>query len=254
MGSGLRTRLARARALLARALAFALFGFVALTTLPVLALRWIDPWTSAFMLGARVEAARTGQWRAANRYEWRDFAAISPQAALAVIAAEDQLFPLHSGFDLESIRAALRDNARTGRVRGASTISQQVAKNLFLWKGRSYVRKGLEAWFTVLIELTWSKRRILEIYLNVAEFGPGVYGVEAAARTYFGAPASALSRSQAALLAAVLPNPRRLRVADPSDYVRRRASFIEDQMRALGGTAYLERLERPIARSRPGAR
>lgn len=247
MGSSLRLRLSRARGRIARWLALALIGFVLLTALPVIALRWIDPWTSAFMVGARLDAALDGQWRAANRYEWRDLDAISPQAALAVIAAEDQLFPFHSGFDLESIRDAMRDNARTRRVRGASTITQQVAKNLFLWKGRSYVRKGLEAWFTVLIELIWSKQRILEVYLNVAEFGPRVYGAEAAARTYFGRPAARLSRPQAALLAAVLPNPRRFSVARPSGYVRRRAAFIEGQMRALGGTAYLTELERPTS-------
>jgi monofunctional biosynthetic peptidoglycan transglycosylase len=243
----LRTRLSRARGRVARVLAFAVIGFLILTALPVIALRWIDPWTSAFMMGARFDAALDGQWLASNRYEWRDFDAISPQAALAVIAAEDQLFPFHSGFDLESIRDAMRDNARSQRVRGASTISQQVAKNLFLWKGRSYVRKGLEAWFTVLIELTWSKQRILEIYLNLAEFGPRVYGAEAAARSYFDRPAVRLSRSQAALMAAVLPNPRRLSLARPSSYVRRRAAFIEGQMRALGGTAYLTQLEEPAA-------
>ncbi len=246
-------RLSRARGRIARALALALLAFVAVTALPVIALRWIDPWTSAFMIGARLDAALDGDWRASNRHDWRDLDAISPHVALAVIAAEDQLFPFHSGFDLQSIRAAIRDNARSKRVRGASTITQQVAKNLFLWRGRSYFRKGLEAWFTVLIEATWSKQRILEIYLNVAEFGPRVYGAEAAARTYFGRPAARLSRSQAALMAAVLPNPVRFSLARPSHYVRRRAAFVEAQMRALGGTAYLEQLERPTAPPQGGA-
>jgi monofunctional biosynthetic peptidoglycan transglycosylase len=254
VGSSLRARLSKARGRVARALALALLAFVAITALPVVAMRWIDPWTSAFMIGARVDAVMDGQWRASNRYEWRDLDAISPQAALAVIASEDQLFPFHTGFDLESIRDAIRDNARAGRVRGASTITQQVAKNLFLWKGRSYLRKGLEAWFTLLIELTWSKQRILEVYLNVAEFGPRVYGAEAAARSYFGRPAARLSRSQAALMAAVLPNPKRFSLARPSNYVRRRAAFIEGQMRTLGGTAYLAQLERPTEPPRRAAR
>jgi monofunctional biosynthetic peptidoglycan transglycosylase len=223
------------------------------TVLPVIALRWIDPWTSAFMIGARLDAVLDGNWRASNRFEWRDFDSISPQVALAVIAAEDQLFPFHSGFDLQAIRAAIRDNARSNRVRGASTITQQVAKNLFLWRGRSYVRKGLEAWLTLLIEATWSKQRILEVYLNIAELGPRVYGAEAAARHYFGRPAAGLTQSQAALMAAVLPNPVRFSLARPSSYVRRRAAFIEAQMRALGGTAYLEQLERPTAAPPRGA-
>jgi monofunctional biosynthetic peptidoglycan transglycosylase len=218
---------------------------VLLTALPVLLLRWVDPWTSAFMIAARADAMLAGEWRKANRYEWRDLAEISPQAGLAVIASEDQLFPFHSGFDLESIRAAMEKNARSKRVRGASTISQQVAKNLFLWKGRSWLRKGLEAWITVLIEAMWPKQRVLEVYLNIAEFGPQVYGAEAAARTYFGRPALRLTRPQAALLAAVLPNPRRFSVAAPSRYVRRRADWIQQQMRALGGPKYLEQLEHP---------
>ncbi len=247
MPTPLRTRLSRARGRIARALALLVIAFVAATTLPVLALRWVDPWTSAFMIAARKDAALAGDWRSANRYEWRDFDAIAPHAAMAVIAAEDQLFPFHRGFDLDSIRGALQANANSKRVRGASTISQQVAKNLFLWKERSWLRKGLEAWFTVLIELCWPKQRILEVYLNIAEFGPRLYGAEAAARHFFGRPAAKLTRSQAALLAAVLPNPKRFSVAAPSNYVRRRASWIEAQMRALGGPRYLEQLEQPTA-------
>jgi monofunctional biosynthetic peptidoglycan transglycosylase len=159
-----------------------------------------------------------------------------------VIAAEDQQFPFHAGFDVESIREAVRDNARGGRVRGASTITQQVAKNLFLWPGRSWARKALEAWFTVLIEVTWPKERILETYLNVAEFGRGTFGVEAAARHFFGKPALRLSRREAATLAAVLPNPKQFRVERPSRYVRERRDWILRQMAALGGPRYLEEL------------
>jgi monofunctional biosynthetic peptidoglycan transglycosylase len=241
----LRSRLSRARGRIARVLVLLLLGCIAATALPVLAMRWIDPWTSAFMVAARKDAALARNWRAANRYEWRDFDSIAPHAAVAVIAAEDQLFPYHSGFDLESIRAAMQDNARSKRVRGASTITQQVAKNLFLWKGRSWLRKGLEAWFTVLIELCWPKQRILEVYLNIAEFGPRVYGAEAAAQQYFGRPAAKLTRRNAALMAAVLPNPKRFSIAAPSNYVRRRAAWIEGQMRALGGPRYLEQLQNP---------
>jgi monofunctional biosynthetic peptidoglycan transglycosylase len=167
---------------------------------------------------------------------------ISPHVALAVIAAEDQKFPVHRGFDLEQIDRAFTDAERGRRVRGASTISQQVAKNLFLWPGRSWFRKGLEAWFTVLIELLWPKQRILEVYLNIAEFGRGVWGVEAASRRFFGRPAKSLAREQAALLAAVLPNPKRFRAEAPSAYVKRRQAWILGQMQSLGGTAYLDRI------------
>lgn len=247
MSTPLRTRLSRARGRIARALALLVLGCIAATALPVLAMRWLDPWTSAFMVAARKDAALAGDWRSANRYQWRDFDAIAPAAAVAVIAAEDQLFPYHGGFDLDSIRNAMQSNANSKRVRGASTISQQVAKNLFLWKKRSWLRKGLEAWFTLLIEVCWSKQRILEVYLNVAEFGPRLYGVEAAAQQYFGRSAAKLTRRQAALMAAVLPNPKRFSIAAPSNYVRRRATWIESQMRALGGNRYLEQLEHPNA-------
>jgi monofunctional biosynthetic peptidoglycan transglycosylase len=170
---------------------------------------------------------------------WRDYGQISPQLPLAVVASEDQLFPVHRGFDFKQIRKAMDDAERGRRARGASTISQQVAKNLFLWSGRSWVRKGLEAWFTVLIETLWPKRRILEIYLNVAEFGRGIYGAEAAAQAFFHKPAAKLTRDEAARLAAVLPNPSRLHAGQPSRYLLRRQQEIATQMAALGGTSYL---------------
>jgi monofunctional biosynthetic peptidoglycan transglycosylase len=154
--------------------------------------------------------------------------------ALAVVAAEDQKFPEHFGFDFEAIADAIEEGEKGRRLRGASTISQQVAKNLFLWESRSYLRKGLEAYFTVLIEALWSKTRILEMYLNIAQFGDGIYGVNAAAQTYFNKPPSALTIRESALLAAVLPNPVRFKVPAPSSYVQGRARKIERQMRNLG--------------------
>jgi len=242
--------MARARAVrrLLKVAGYALAGWLALTILPVLALRWVHPWTSAFMLEARFSAL--GE-RAAydTHYAWRDLEQISPQAAVAVIAAEDQLFPFHWGFDFESIRKAIRSNEQGRRVRGASTISQQVAKNLFLWKEQSLLRKGLEAYLTVLIEQLWPKERILEVYLNVAEFGRGIYGVEAAAREFYRKPAARITAREAARLAAVLPNPRRLRVDAPSRYVNERTEYILGQMSALGGPAYLKAIEKD---ERPG--
>jgi monofunctional biosynthetic peptidoglycan transglycosylase len=156
-----------------------------------------------------------------------------------VVASEDQLFPTHSGFDFKQIHKALDDAERGRRARGASTISQQVAKNLFLWNGHSWVRKGFEAWFTVLIEWLWPKQRILEMYLNIAQFGRGIYGAEAAAQNFFHKPAARLTQAEAARLAAVLPNPLQLRAERPSRYLQRRQLEIEQQMRALGGPSYL---------------
>jgi monofunctional biosynthetic peptidoglycan transglycosylase len=215
-------------------------GWIALTVLLVLALRWVDPPVSAFMLNARLSALAAGDRTYRERHQWVDYADISRYAPLAVIAAEDQLFPLHWGFDLKSIDDSLRAHreGKRKRLRGASTITQQLAKNLFLWKGKSFVRKGLEAYFTVLLEGLWPKQRIIEVYLNTAEFGRGVYGVEAASRYFFGASARWLSPERAALLAAVLPNPRRLKVNAPSNYVLQRQSWILSQMRGLG-RAYL---------------
>jgi monofunctional biosynthetic peptidoglycan transglycosylase len=174
-----------------------------------------------------------------TRYQWVDLEQISPHAAVAVIAAEDQLFPYHTGFDMKSIREAVRENAHRKRPRGASTITQQVAKNLFLWYGASYVRKGIEAWLTVLIEGLWPKERILEVYLHVAQFGRGVYGVEAAAHKLWRKPAARLTPAEAATLAAVLPNPIRMRADRPSVYVASRRDWILGQMRGLGGRQYL---------------
>lgn len=197
----------------------------------VVALRWVDLPTSAFMVRAQFSGV-------ALTREWTPLERIAPAMTLAVVAAEDQRFPLHRGFDLHAISSAI-DGYQQGRgLRGASTISQQTAKNLFLWSGRSFVRKGLEAWFTTLMEAAWPKRRILEFYLNVAEFGPGVYGVGAASRVYFDKPPAELTRAEAALLAAVLPNPSVLRVDRPGEYVLERRRWILRQMQQLGD-AYL---------------
>ena len=169
--------------------------------------------------------------------------AIAPSLPLAVVVAEDQGFASHRGFDLEAIERALEHNARGGRVRGGSTISQQLAKNLFLWSGRSWVRKGLEAWYTLLIEALWPKQRILEVYVNVAEFGDGIYGAQAAARSYWNKDAAALTAGESARLAAVLPNPRRYSAHRPGPYVQKRARWIERNMRNLGGEASLQQLD-----------
>ena len=213
-------------------------ALVVLTAVPVLLMRWWNPFSSAFMLASKVEHGSEKDY--STRYSWVDLENISPNAALAVIASEDQQFPFHTGFDFKSIREAVRENAHRKRPRGASTISQQVAKNLFLWNGGGYARKAFEAWFTVLIELLWPKERILEVYLNIAQFGRGIFGVEEASHAFFHKPAARLSRPEAATLAAVLPNPIRLRADRPSAYVISRRDWIVGQMRGLGGREYLE--------------
>lgn len=238
--------MAKARRGLARRLLRGLFlavaAWVALTVAAVVAFRWIDPPFTAFMLESRIGALFSSEPGYEFRHEWRDWDQISKQAALAVIASEDQRFPDHNGFDFKQIDKALEARERGRRARGASTISQQVAKNLFLWSGRSWVRKGLEAGITVLIEALWSKQRILEVYLNIVEFGRGTYGVQAASQRFFHADARRITTSQAALLAAVLPAPKRFRVDAPSRYVRSRQTWIIRQMVALGGTSYLASL------------
>jgi monofunctional biosynthetic peptidoglycan transglycosylase len=196
------------------------------------------------MLETRLRAVSEGDRTYRTDYEWVNLERISPHAAIAVIASEDQQFPFHAGFDLNSIRESVRASERGKKLRGASTISQQVAKNLFLWNGRSFVRKGVEAWMTVLIELTWPKERILEVYLNIVELGKGIYGMEAAARRFYHKPAARLTSSEAAVLAAVLPNPIRMHADRPSAYVLERRDWILGQMRALGGPSYLQAVEK----------
>jgi len=210
--------------------------------MPVLCLRWIPPPTSAFMMEKRIASFLHDKPHAVIRYRWLAWGAIAAPMRLAVVAAEDQKFPSHWGFDIGSIADAMRHPGKRGRLRGASTITQQVARNLFLWPGRSIVRKGLEAYFTVLLEWLWPKRRILEVYLNITEFGDGIYGVSSASQTFFGKRPADLQTQEAALLAAVLPNPVRLRVQNPSAYVHERAGWIAEQMTHLGGPAYLQDL------------
>lgn len=223
---------------------FTVLAWLVLTVAPVLLLRWIPPLTSAFMLQARVQALREGDSRYRTDYHWVSLERISPQAAIAVIASEDQTFPFNYGFDFHSIRSAVRAAERGRRLRGASTISQQVAKNLFLWPGRSFARKAVEAYFTVLLEALWPKERILEVYLNVAQFGRGIYGVEAAAGRFYHEPAARLTSSQAALLAAVLPDPVHWHVERPSRFMLWKQQWILGQMRNLGGAAYLQEVKR----------
>ncbi len=205
-------------------------------------MRWWPPVTSAFMIEARLGALASADFSFHLRHTWVDRDRIAANMQLAVIASEDQKFPFHHGFDFGSIHDAMREQEDGGRARGASTISQQTAKNLFLWGGHSYVRKGLEAWFTALLELCWPKLRILEVYLNSAQFGPDVYGIEAAAQTFFHKHAAALTRGEAAQLAAVLPNPVRLHADKPSAYVTSRREWILGQMRGLGDLTYLHNL------------
>jgi len=198
-------------------------GLVALTVGWALLYRVVPPPGTPLMLIRAVEG--TGVAR-----DWRPLDAIAPALARAVIASEDTGFCGHGGFDWDAIETAFDDNEEGRRLRGGSTISQQTAKNAFLWPDRTWIRKGAEAWFTLLIESLWPKRRILEVYLNIVEWGDGIYGAEAAARHHFHKPASALTRREAALLAVVLPSPRRWSPSDPGAYVARRAGLIERRM------------------------
>lgn len=217
----------------------------AFTVLQVATLRFVDPWFTSFMAIRQMEAVAAGDFSFRIAYDWRDLERMSPHLPVALVAAEDQRFAAHFGFDIDAIEKAQRSNARGRKMRGGSTISQQLAKNLFLWSGRSWVRKGVEAWYTLLIEAMWPKYRIIEVYANVVEFGDGVYGGQAAARSFFRKDARKLTASESARLAAVLPSPKRYSAARPGPYVQRRARAIERQMRLIGGRGYLERLDGP---------
>ena len=225
---------------LLRSLGTLVLAWMALSWLAVLVLRFVPPWTSAVMLERRLGAWAHGEKDFRLQQHWVPWKQVSTWVPLAMVAGEDQKFPYHHGFDFDSIQNALDAADEGKRLRGASTLSQQTAKNLFLWNGRSFVRKGLEAYFTVLIELTWPKRRILEVYMNIAELGDGIYGVGAASEAYFHTTPARLDPAQAARLAAVLPSPRRLHADRPSAYVQRRTQWIEQQMEQLGGPGYLE--------------
>jgi len=220
-----------------RWLALTFAGLIALLFVLILLLRFVNPPTSAFMLAYQVGSAPQS-----IRHEWVPMTEISPWMPLAVVASEDQRFPHHLGVDFEAIRKAVSEYKAGEGLRGASTITQQTAKNLFLWNGRSFVRKAIEAGLAVAIDGLWPKQRVLEVYLNIAEFGPGIYGVEAASQVYFGIPARFLSENQAARLAAVLPNPNVLSVTSPTTYVQERVDWIRGQMDQLSGLRYLEGL------------
>ena len=202
----------------------------------------VDPATTAFMRATQLDLLAHGR-RPVIQYQWTDYSAIAPDMRLAVVTAEDQDFPYHHGFDWDAMGMAFEHNAKSRHIRGGSTISQQTAKNLWLWSGRSYWRKGLEAWFTVLMETEWPKRRILEMYLNVAQLDDAVFGVGAASRRLFDTTPAKLTRQQAALLAASLPAPDIYDVKDPSKHLQWKADWILDQMDGLGGPSYLSAVD-----------
>lgn len=217
------------------ALFFIILIFLIISVILVLPWRWYAPPITAFMLYEKLTHDIDIQ------YEWVPIDKISPNLAIAAIASEDQKFPNHIGFDFESIQSAISEDR--SRIRGASTISQQLAKNLYLWPSRSYLRKVIEAYFTVLIELLWNKQRILEIYLNIIELGQGIYGAEAASQKFYGKSAEKLTISEASIMVAVLPNPKEMRVDEPSNYVLKRARRIQKNIRNLGGIEYLDYLD-----------
>lgn len=206
-----------------------------------------NPATTAFMQQRLLYLRSHGKPHARIVYHWVDYAAMAPAVHLAVVASEDQTFPYNHGFDIEAIEKDLRRNQTSRRIRGASTITQQTAKNLYLWSGRTYFRKAVEAYFTVLIDTEWPKQRVLEMYLNTAQFSSTAFGVGAAARQLFGVTPARLSPGQAALLAASLPSPDRSDAADPSTYLERRQTWILGQMQQLGA-GYLSAIEIPAHR------
>jgi monofunctional biosynthetic peptidoglycan transglycosylase len=213
-----------------------LFFLVVSHFIYLILLIWINPPITLTQIGSVLQG-----YGLKRDYVGRD--QISSHAKLAVMASEDQLFPDHDGFDFNSIKKAMAYNEKKpGRVRGASTISQQVAKNVFLWQGRSWIRKGLEVYFTFMIELFWSKKRILDMYLNITEMGKGIFGIEAAAQAYFKKPAKNLTRSEAAMIAACLPNPKVYSVKPPSRYVSVRSRWILWQMSHLDSDAEVRQI------------
>jgi monofunctional biosynthetic peptidoglycan transglycosylase len=221
-------------------LKFAVIFFVS-TVLLVFAMRWINPVTSSIMVQRQISGLFKGEFELI-KYHWVSYDDVSKYMPIAIVAAEDQNFPKHFGFDFKQIEKALKENQRGRRVRGASTITQQVAKNLFLWEGKSFVRKGIEAYFTLLIELLWDKQRILEVHMNIAEMGDKIFGVGTASVAYFKRPAANLNIRQAALLAAILPNPLKYSAVKPSGYVRGRQNWIVRQINSLGGPEYLKEI------------
>jgi monofunctional glycosyltransferase len=215
--------------------------FLAISIGLVVLYKFVPVPITSTMISRKLEAIAEGN-DSEIYYDWTSYKNMSQEAPLAVVAAEDQLYPEHFGFDFEAMANAFDRNRKGKKLRGASTLSQQVAKNVFLWQSRSYVRKILEVYFTFLIEVIWGKERILEVYLNVAEMGDMTFGIEEASKRYYGTSAQNINRQQAARIAAVLPSPRKWSAANPGPYINRRTAQIVRQMRALGGVAYIKDL------------
>jgi monofunctional glycosyltransferase len=220
---------------------YSITAFLVSTVLIVLVFKWINPVSTAFISLKSSEPALMLN-NEIPKQKWVSIDNISRNMPLAIIASEDQLFFDHFGFDFNQIEKAMKSNARRKRQRGASTISQQVAKNMFLFPGKSLFRKGMEAYFTLLIELIWGKKRILEVYMNIAELGEDVYGVEVASRLYFGKSASAITPGEAALLTAILPSPVKRSVLRPTAYLSGRRETILQQMELIGGAGYIKEM------------
>lgn len=218
-------------------------SFLYVSLLTVLLLKWFNPPTSSFMLQRQISAGWFNNEDFKLKYRWADWEDISPYVKVAAITSEDQRFAEHWGLDISAIQEAIEEHQNGESLRGASTITQQVAKNLFLWSGQSFIRKGIEAYFALIIELFWTKKRILEVYLNIAEFGNGVYGVHAASETYFDTEPDNLNMIQSALMITALPSPRRYNLAKPSPYMIERRNWILQYMFYLGNTEYLKKLE-----------
>ena len=218
-------------------------SFLYLSLLMVLLLKWVDPPTTSFMLQREINVAWDKNTDFNLKYRWADWDEISPYVKVAAITSEDQRFAEHWGLDINAIQEAIAEHQKGESLRGASTITQQVAKNLFLWSGQSFIRKGIEAYFALTIEMLWSKKRILEVYLNIAEFGNGVYGVKAASETYFNTAPKNLDMLQSALMVTALPSPRRYNLSDPSPYMIDRRNWILQYMFYLGNTDYLKKIE-----------
>ncbi|WNM19452.1 monofunctional biosynthetic peptidoglycan transglycosylase [Flavobacterium capsici] len=215
----------------------AMLWFFGLSILSVIIFKWVPVPITPLMV-TRVIESKFDDSETIFSHDWEPLENISPNLQKAVIASEDGNFLKHSGFDFEAMQKAYKNNKKGKRIKGGSTISQQTAKNVFLWQGRSYLRKGLEAYFTVLIELIWGKERIMEVYLNSIEMGNGVYGAQEAARHWYSTTAKDLTPQQAAGIAAILPNPRKFKASNSSSYINRRKGKIQRVMRQIGKIEY----------------
>jgi monofunctional biosynthetic peptidoglycan transglycosylase len=212
------------------------------TVFAIVLLKFVPIYLTPTMASRKIDAMMEGKPSQIHS-QWTPYSQISKNYPLAILASEDQLFPEHYGFDFKSMWGAVQSNMKGKKIKGASTISQQVAKNVFLWQGRSYIRKGLEVYFTLMIELVWGKKRIMEVYLNVAETGKMTFGVEQASRRFYNHSAEEASTTEAARLAACLPNPIRFSIENPSNYINRRTANIKRQMSGLGGKKFLYKID-----------